>query len=761
MKATVKKEKQSLDKMPLPDKGLSVSRWGNLSTCLSLSSLFLTLGIAIFSIEQAQWISPQPYFTLVLFFSVVLVWLLTATRLPGWALHLVMVAAGILVTLWQGTIILPSGSGSGSLFAVFSSWLRGGTALQESDGKVIFGVFLVLLTWITGYLSTWFMLRRHNAWVAVLLGLVIIIVNLSNLPGNNLVFFTFFLLAGVLLIIQTNITRQQYLPGQKTKYSRKSLLYLGISLFCIVIMAVSLAWQFPQPRLPALQNDIAASMPRKNGVLDSVINVFNAVPSKQVVNTASQLQDLNFGTSWNAGDDIRYAVISPQPAYWQVNVYDIYTSQNWISTDSEETLRKKKANWNDNTDIPGRVRVEYEVIPYIDTDVVLITGNIISADMPLLVRKGEQGEITGARAPRVLNPGEKYTVRTYVADSSAAVLSAAGDNYTDAIKAIGLQLPDSFPEKIKALSENLTRDALTPYAKIMAINAYLANIPYSKEVKPLPPGVDAVSDFLFTQKKGFCLHFASAMTVMLRSIGVPARLIVGYLPGDPGTERGTYILRDRQYHAWTQVYFPGYGWINFEPTPSGNSEDQLPANTALVSTSNLRQLPEWDYWDLPYDTRINNPVNIPVIPRTSWKMPFADALGLAAIIILSALAVFGLFYVLVRIIRPFYSRQIWNIDRQNPASSAYTNLCRLAAMNGIIQNSLLTPLEVSYQIAKIIPEQTQNLEFLVWAYLGKRFGPDKGKPELYEEAEILKARILVYNAILEKQGRIQKYLWKS
>jgi hypothetical protein len=245
-------------------------------------------------------------------------------------------------------------------------------------------------------------------------------------------------------------------------------------------------------------------------------------------------------------------------------------------------------------------------------------------------------------------------------------------------------------------------------------------------------------------------------------VGVPARIAVGYLPGDPGMERGTYILRNRQYHAWTQVYFPGYGWINFEPTPPGVSGDQLPADTPLISSSNLRQLPEWDYWDLPYSERLTHPDNPPVVYRaTNWKLPFADALGVAAIIILSALAVFGLFYVLMRIIRPFYSRQIWNVDRQNPASSAYANLCRLAAMNGIIQNSLLTPLEISYQIAKIIPEQTQNLEFLVRAYLDKRFGPDKSKPELYEEAEILKTRILVFNAILEKQGRIQRYFWKS
>ena len=751
--------------MSPPEKGWLESRWGNRGIWLNLVFLFIALGIPVFSIEQARWISPQPYFTLILFLSVALVWLLTVARLPGWALHLVLVAVGILVTLWQGTVILPAGSGSGSLFSVFSSWGRSGTAFQESDGKVIFGVFLVLLTWFTGYLSAWFVLRRHNAWVAVLLGLIIIIINLINLPGNNFIFFTLFLVAAALLIIWTNITKQQYLSGQKTKHSGKNLLYLGISFFCIIVMMVSLAWVVPQPRMPELQNAVAADIQLKGSVLDSVFNVFNAVPSKKLVSTASQLQGLNFGTSWNAGDDIRYVVISPQPAYWQVNVYDTYISQSWMSISSDEKLQKKKTNWDDNQVISGRAQVEYEVIPYIDTDVVLITGSFVSADMPVMVRKDAEGDITGARSPRVLSPGEKYTVRTYVADDSAPALSAAGDNYPDAIKATDLQLPEALPEKIKELSENLTQNAATPYAKVMAVDAYLAGIPYSQDVKALPDGVDAVSDFLFTQKKGFCLHFASAMTVMLRSVGVPARLVVGYLPGDPGPQNGTYILRDRLYHAWTQVYFPGYGWIDFEATPSGNPASYVQLETPLVSPSDLRQLPEWEYWNLISGTFLNNPGNIPAPPQIqrtpNSKAPYADALGLALIILLSALVAFGLFYGILMVIRPFYLRKIWNVDRERPASSVYANLYRLAAMNGIVPTSRQTPLEVSSKIAEIIPEQSENLEFLVQAYLDKRFGPDKGKPGLYEEAEILKARILVYNAILEKKGRIQRFFWKS
>ena len=124
-------------------------------------------------------------------------------------------------------------------------------------------------------------------------------------------------------------------------------------------------------------------------------------------------------------------------------------------------------------------------------------------------------------------------------------------------------------------------------------------------------------------------------------------------------------------------------------------------------------------------------------------------------------AVLALLYGLYWVIRPFYKRQLWNVDRDNPATSAYVSLQRLAAMNNLVPVPQQTPQEFVAQIAAIIPEQSQNLDLLLRAYQGRRFGPDKGKPGLYEEAEILKARVLVYGAMLQKRGRLHRFLWQS
>ena len=569
----------------LPVKELLVSRWGNRRIWLNLCFLFITLGTAVYSIEQARWIYPQPYLTLELLLSVLLVWLMMVYRFPGWILHILAIAIGASFILWQGTMILPDRANLRDLFSIIGSWWQVGGGLQEGNARIILGVFLLIVTWIAGYLSTWFVLRHNNAWLAVLTGLVIIIINLSSLPAVHFIFFIFFLLSSVLLLIQTKAIRQQSSPGNTSSYSGKSLRRLIIPLCGIVILAVLTSWITPQLRFSGLQDVVATSLPWKSTIQESDLNIFKVIPSKQAGSTSGGLQDLSFGKFWYGSDDIKYTVISPQPAYWQVNVYEKYTGKQWISIPATEELLKKNTEWDKYGNNIGRIDVQYEVIPNISTDIVLLTGDFNSAEMPVIVRQNNEKEVISARSVRILNPNEKYTVKTSIAYHSPGSLSAAGVDYPESIKGVYLQLPDGFPRRISILSENLTTAAKTPYEKIIAIDTYLSRIPYSPEVNVVPDGADAVEDFLFTQQKGFCLHFASAMTVMLRSVGVPARLAVGYIPGDPGAKPGTYILRDKYYHAWTQVYFPGYGWIDFEPTPSGFPGSQVQTSTPLVSPS--------------------------------------------------------------------------------------------------------------------------------------------------------------------------------
>jgi hypothetical protein len=129
-----------------------------------------------------------------------------------------------------------------------------------------------------------------------------------------------------------------------------------------------------------------------------------------------------------------------------------------------------------------------------------------------------------------------------------------------------LQLPNKLSPEIVALAKQTSAQARTPYDKADAITQYLrSNITYSSTVESPPAGQDMLDWFLFDSKKGFCNYYASAEVILLRSLGIPARMVVGFAQGE-FTSPDLYVVRQQDEHAWPEVYFPGTGWVEFEPT---------------------------------------------------------------------------------------------------------------------------------------------------------------------------------------------------
>jgi transglutaminase-like putative cysteine protease len=132
-----------------------------------------------------------------------------------------------------------------------------------------------------------------------------------------------------------------------------------------------------------------------------------------------------------------------------------------------------------------------------------------------------------------------------------------------------MKLPDNLPQRVKDLSLSLTSSKENNYDKAKAIEQYLASsYPYNLDVRSTPRNRDFVDYFLFDLKEGYCSYYASAMTILARCAGLPARYVEGYmLPPDPlKDDRTAYIISNMQAHAWVEIYFEGYGWLPFEPT---------------------------------------------------------------------------------------------------------------------------------------------------------------------------------------------------
>ena len=715
-----------------------MSGLGNWPYWLGVLLLYATLEVAVLSLEQADWINPQPPLSLVLFLAIACGWFLSATRLRGVVILSLFLILGAGVTYWLG--VIPGLAG----------------------GRELFSIFLVAVVWVMGTLSIWYLLRHDNGWVGAVSGGIVIVVNLSNLPPQFFYFLGLYFLAAVLLIIHVRLSRCDF--DKQHGFQRRGRVFLFVILAVFTTAGTFFAWVMPQARAPFLQNTIATKLFWMRDAEESSFNIFASVPSKQPLSTIATRGDLALGTNWHHSDQIDYIIQAPYATYWRVHAYDTYTGEGWQNLPTADTVFTENTEWNGSASVDGSRTLTYSVTPEIRTDSLLTGGIFLSAGVPYVIHEN-QGQVMTVTAPRVLGVEETYSMTTSVFLPSVRELADVQSGYPQAIGDVYLALPADFPESVRSLAVKIAGDAGTPFEKVDDIDQYLSDFSYKLEIPGPEPGQDGVEYFLFEEKSGFCTYFASAMAVMLRAVDVPTRLAIGYLPGDPGDNPGEYILRDKSYHAWVQVWFDGYGWVDIEATPSGTGDpsDEIRNENPVVSAIDLGQPPSWDDW---YDQLLTPPpapntggaVTQPDEPTApQLRFAFSEALARALIITGIVLLVILIVFLPVMIARAAFNRWLWQVDRSDLAARTYLKMGKLAAVVQLGPSPSQTPAEYANMLEKVMPEQTGNIETISRAFIETRFAR-AGKPNLFEEAEILKARCGVYDALLGRFGFLRRFL---
>ena len=229
----------------------------------------------------------------------------------------------------------------------------------------------------------------------------------------------------------------------------------------------------------------------------------------------------------------------------------------------------------------------------------------------LYVERGDGGRVThvGVVPPSremdvlVLSPreklskGESYSVLGLIPDVSPEELRAASRSYPSSVSNSYLDLPD-MPARVGQLAWDVAGLEPTAYDQAKAVESYLREYPIDYRISDTPPGRDTVDYFLFEAQRGYFNYHASAMVVMLRTLGVPARLAVGFVidQRDFDDESDTYVVQDQDAYAWVEVYFPGSGWVEFNPSPDrpaelrpGEGSDEI--SVPPLSLEDLRNLP--------------------------------------------------------------------------------------------------------------------------------------------------------------------------
>jgi transglutaminase-like putative cysteine protease len=173
--------------------------------------------------------------------------------------------------------------------------------------------------------------------------------------------------------------------------------------------------------------------------------------------------------------------------------------------------------------------------------------------------------------------GLRYTVRSSPETPTPAELNSAGTIAGSTALEADMTVPQSISPDVRRLTKSITAKSTTAYQKALAIQAYFttgSRFTYDTSI-PADNSPNALSDFLFKTRKGFCQQFATAMAVMARLSGIPSRVAVGFTRGKKQSD-GSWLVTTHDAHAWPELYFTGYGWLPFEPTPRGDGQAVTP-----------------------------------------------------------------------------------------------------------------------------------------------------------------------------------------
>jgi hypothetical protein len=288
-------------------------------------------------------------------------------------------------------------------------------------------------------------------------------------------------------------------------------------------------------------------------------------------------------------EDIHITVNVPR-YYWRSIVYDNYVGAGWVTSFST------RQDYPPNSPlIPGLLNgykpLHLEVEMSQPEGKLFWSGILFSADVPFTAnwRVRPQSDLFADQATLLLadlfaatSNATTYHAEAYVPRAVISQMRIASTEYPDEIRTKYLQLPSTVPARVRQLAQDLTQSQPNAYDKAKAIEEYLRAYPYDLEVPVPPEGQDVADYFLFDLKKGYCDYYATAMVVLARASGIPARFVSGYSSGYYDAENARYVVREMNAHSWAEVYFPEIGWVEFEPTASQPeisrtlSENELP-----------------------------------------------------------------------------------------------------------------------------------------------------------------------------------------
>ena len=556
---------------------------------ISMALLIVMLMTVVWSLQRAAWVDHMEYLLPVAVVAALLGALLGLTRLSV-ALTLpvsAVVGAGFVLWTIGGEYFpeLDQGSRLILLRGDVMDWTRivvdGGFAPQLSPYALELGALL----WVTAFMAAYALYRHHRVLDSILLVGVALIANMSATFTDLFLYLVLFSLAALLLWLRIAlVNREENWRLRRLKENLDVPGQIVRSGVTFIVGSIALAWVLTTVAVAAPLTSVWTNL---DGIWSDVRNQFEGAFGG-LAGADSRIQGTSFGSSfrvhgsWSSSDGEVMTVGSQRAYYMRTITYDVYTGHGWDS--SEGPNRRVDAGDRifpgytpERPLAPAAFAIETVTVE-MQRDIgrnVFTPGYPTTAFAPLVVHEPGGLPLLGAlQSGVVLEKGKGYQITAAISTATEAMLAGAGSAYPPEIKATYTSTAGVTKRTADEAQRVVTAAGATdPYHEARALADYLRTDPRFtyKTVAALPsdPNRDLVDFFLFDPagQVGYCEYFATTMAVMARTLGLPARVAVGYAPGER-LEAGIYEYRERNAHAWAEIYFPGYGWQIFEATKS-------------------------------------------------------------------------------------------------------------------------------------------------------------------------------------------------
>jgi hypothetical protein len=503
----------------------------------------------------------------------------------------ILLTGGYSLTMipWQLTRVIAEETGlREQLISVFG---RLGSALsllahhQPVEDPIFFVALMAILYWAIS-LYAGYQLVRYASVIPVTApaGVGMMILQVYDYWGSTRLWFpALYLFLCLLLLGRLNYLRNQVEWRQKRIFAAPEADFdINLGILAAAAAMIIAAWVFPVywkplPPVERVWRSIDESFTATRQRLGDALAAVRGTPRG-----VSDLFSTSLALGRNAvtGNTLLFTVAVPDEGlyrfHWRARVYDTYLNDQWTNSGSvQNRFTPDDPAFQVPDESAGRQR---EFIFQMSSE----QWTIITAAQPVWVSRAaevilqpiddsSESDVIAFRANPLLRSGDSYRVRSVLIDPSITDLREAGTDYPEWVTRRYLLLPDDFSPRVQSLALQLTAGQGTPYDKAQAVTSYLrSHIAYSETVPESHPGADPIEEFLFNWQEGFCNYYASSEVLMLRSLGIPARLAVGYAQGARQEDlvNGTisYLVQQKNTHAWPEVFFPGLGWVEFEPT---------------------------------------------------------------------------------------------------------------------------------------------------------------------------------------------------